>query len=304
MEETLGKMGISMKSKRFLQVIDEHFSKKEGTYLHDVCIDDHRVKVSSSSLAYAPWLEKMLGFLTGKYSLEGKNVLDVGCGTGELTVWMKLLGYNAKGVDVNNETLNMGRVLAKENGLNEELFINNPDGKLPFDDKSIDVITLFSVLEHISDEVLALLIPELKRVCRGVVYILVPNRLSPSDDHTGLWFVPWMPRKMALFYIRMRGGKYKYHISLSGEWDVYYRSWNRIKSLFGKDFALEFPDDDVIFPTLEMAPSLSFFGKRFQIGKHSFRIGIPIPVRLIESIFGYPTRAFYRYLNFLLIPRD
>ncbi len=292
-----------LKAERFMAEIEKYFSKSEGTYLHDICLDDHASKVSDSPTGYAPWLKKMLAHLTETYNLEGKSIVDLGCGSGEFTVWMNRLGYNAVGVDVDKKFLDMAQILADENDLPESTFKCISDGKLPFPDKSIDVVTLFSVLEHISDEVLIEnIIPELRRICRGVVYILVPNKLKPSDDHTGLWFVPWLPRLLAEKYVGLRGKKYNYYISLSGEWDVYYRTWKKITSIFESNFKLEFPPDNVIYPTLEQAPPLSFFGKKINVGSMRIRLGIPLPVKLISRITRMPEKSFYRYLNFILIP--
>lgn len=295
-----------LKAERFMSEIEKYFSKSKGTYLYDICLTDHADKISNSPTGYVPWLKKMLAYLTDSYNLTGKNIVDVGCGTGEFTVWMNRLGYNAVGVDVDKKFLDIAQILAGENNLPEGTFQHLSDGgKLPFPDKSIDVVTMFSVLEHIDDEILIKNItPELYRVCRGVIYILVPNKLKPSDDHTGLWFIPWVPRFLAEKYIKLRGKKYGYYISLSGEWDVYYRTWKKITSIFESNFKLVFPPDNVIYPPLEQAPVLSFIGKKIDIGFMRFNLGIPIPLRLISRVTKMPIEAFYRYLNFMLIPRE
>lgn len=139
----------------------------------------------------------MLEVVKQNYNLKGGRILDFGCGSGELTVRMGCLGYEVYGLDVHEDHLALAKILAVENGLSEDIFILNTSNRLPFPDAYLDIITMFSVLEHLDDTTLDWLLPELKRVCRGIVYVLVPNRLKPTDDHSGLRFVPWIPRWLA-----------------------------------------------------------------------------------------------------------
>jgi ubiquinone/menaquinone biosynthesis C-methylase UbiE len=291
-----------LKADRFLAAIEDYFRAWQGTYLYDICLGDHREKVLNAPDGYPPWLERLGAYLSRQYRLPGMRVLDVGCGAGELTVWMNRIGFEATGLDVHQQFLNMGRVLAVDNGLSEGTFVHMEGDRIPFPDRSFDVVTLFSVLEHLSDDVLATLLPEIHRVCRGVVYVLVPNRYKPTDDHTGLHFVPWMPRWLAENYLRMRGKKYQYYISLSGEWDVYYRSLSAIRRLTQTRFTIEFPPDDVIYPPLDHTPILGV-RKQVRVGSRTFRLGVPLPVKLLCGLTGLPRQALYPYLNFILVPR-
>ena len=171
-----------LKAERFMCEIKNYFDSAKGTYLYDVCISEHMKKAGISESDYGLWLKKLLEYLTDKYSLRGENILDFGCGTGELTVWMNCLGYNAVGVDIHEQFLKYAKILATENGLSEKIFIHTTDKRLPFPDGSMDIVTMFSVLEHVSDKTLINnVIPELKRICRGIIYVLVPNKLKNSQ---------------------------------------------------------------------------------------------------------------------------
>lgn len=180
-------------AEKFLEAALEYMELFKGTYIYDAIVSDFMQKTGKVDAGYGLWLKQMLNFVTQKYNLrKGSKILDFGCGTGELTVQMRCLGYEAYGLDIHQKHLRLAKILALENGLSEEMFIlNDPNSnKLPFMDNTFDLVTLFSVLEHLGDCTLRWLLPELKRVCRGVLYILVPNRLKPTDDHTGLKFVP------------------------------------------------------------------------------------------------------------------
>ncbi|MFZ6017742.1 MAG: methyltransferase domain-containing protein [Nitrospirota bacterium] len=249
------------------------------------------------------WLEYVLSFITQRYNLKGKRILDFGCGTGELTVRMHCLGYQAYGLDVHEKHLELAKILAKENGIPDDIFILNHANKLSFPDDYFDIVTMFSVLEHIDDSTLAWLLPELKRICRGVIYVLVPNRLKPTDDHTGLRFAPWMPRRLAVRYVKMRGRKHRYFISRDSSWDVYYRSFHKIISIFRQyGFALDFSPDTVVYPPLDKAPPITRIGRYLKSGARKVFVGIPLPLRILMKL-GYPKQAFYPYLNLIFVPQ-
>jgi SAM-dependent methyltransferase len=75
---------------------------------------------------------------------EVKNVLDVGCGTGQHALYMSALGYHITGVDMSVEMINEAR---QQNIPNTEFYTHNADN-FSFD-RSFDVITsLFHVLSY------------------------------------------------------------------------------------------------------------------------------------------------------------
>src|SRR5207302_944530 len=148
--------------------------------------------------------------------VSGRKTLDVGCGTGALTVLMKLVGFDAIGIDVHQQHVQLAKVLADENSLSKDMFVCDQDSKLPFPDRSFDIVTMISVLEHLDDATLAALVPELARVCKGLLFVQAPSSASLRDDHTGLLFVPWMPQWLARLYVASYGRKYRYSISATG----------------------------------------------------------------------------------------
>jgi len=291
-----------LKVEKFLKAALEYMEPLKGTYIYNPVVRDFYEKTDQLNAGYGSWLERLLMFTTQRYNIKGKHILDLGCGTGELTVRMNLLGYQAYGLDIHEKHLELAKILAEKNGLSRDILILNRANKLPFSNGDFDIITMFSVLEHIDDNTLSWLLPELKRVCR-VVYVLVPSRLKPTDDYTGLRFVPWMPRWLALRYVKMRGKKHAYLISQDGSSDVYYRGFFRIVSLFRQHgFTLDFPPDNVVYPPLDTAPPITRIGKHFVLGTKKVFIGIPLPYKTMMKL-GYPKQAFYPYLNLIFIPQ-
>jgi len=93
-----------------------------------------------------------------------------------------------------------GITASKREGLDIHYIIADAH-KLPFTDNSFDLVSMFSVIEHMEDSQLAL--REAVRVLKegGELVMQFPNRYFPLDLHTGLInpvFVPIFARK-ALF---------------------------------------------------------------------------------------------------------
>lgn len=288
----------------FLKAAKKHLEPLRGTYIYDAITRDYLQKTSGANSQYGIWMKSLLIYLTQKYGFPTEPyILDFGCGTGELTVLMNYLGFNATGIDVHDKHLYLAKILARENGIDDNKFILNNTNTLPFEDDSFDIITMFVVLEHLSNETLKEILPELKRVCRGVLYVLVPNKLQITDDHTGLRFLPWMPRWLATLYLKTRGRKHQYFISEDGSWDVHYRTFGFIKDLFeDQGFILNFPPDDAIFPSLDIAPPISRVGKKIMLKGKSVYIGVPLPYKIMLRL-GYPKQAFYPYLNLVFVAK-
>lgn len=297
-----------LKSDKFISAATEYIKPLKGTHIFDSIVRDYRQKTELEDAGYGPWLRDVLAYLMQEYRLPGKRILDLGCGTGELTVRMRSLGYESYGFDLHKQHIELARILAQENGFSANMFVlggqnGNQTDALPFNDKTFDVVTLFSVLEHLSDPVLQVLLPEIHRVCRGVAFVLVPNRLKVFDDHTGLRLLPWMPRPLAVAYLKTRGRKHQYYISADSTWDVYFRTFGRISSIIKRAaFGIEFIPDELVYPPLSAVPPIARLGKTFALfGKRTF-VGLQLSW-LLKFRRNYPRQALYPYLNMAWFPR-
>ena len=292
-----------LRAERFMKAALEYLEEFKGTRIYEAAMRGYMEKTEQIDAGYGRWLQHLLTYLVRHFNLgEHPRILDLGCGTGELVVRMNLLGFRATGMDLHEKHLELAQILAEENGLSSTLFVFNKSDHLPFEEGSFDIVTMFSVLEHINDATLKWLLPELSRVCCGVVYVLVPNKLKPRDDHTGLRFVSYLPRWLAVPYIKLRGQKHRYFISECGSWDVYHRSLGRVAFLFKRcGFKMNFPADGVIYPSLEQCPPILRIGKSLRLGKRDIFVGVPLPHRLMIRL-GYPKQIFYPYLNLVFVP--
>jgi SAM-dependent methyltransferase len=94
----------------------------------------------------------------------GARVLDAGCGSGRTL--QELVDYGqVSGLELNTEAAE----LARDRGLGEVVIGRLEE--LPWDDGTFDLITCLDVIEHVPDDVAALI--ELRRVCRPGGWLLV-----------------------------------------------------------------------------------------------------------------------------------
>jgi 2-polyprenyl-3-methyl-5-hydroxy-6-metoxy-1,4-benzoquinol methylase len=99
----------------------------------------------------------------------GLDLLDVGCGNGTLPGLLKQRGFRPVGVDFSEEA---ARVAQTEHGV--RVVVGSLE-QARFPSESFDIVTLFHVMEHVSDP--RGVLGEVARVLRsnGVVVLQVPN---------------------------------------------------------------------------------------------------------------------------------
>jgi SAM-dependent methyltransferase len=98
--------------------------------------------------------------------LTGRRVLDLGCGYGETSVYLALLGARVDAVDISPRMLEVARQLAERHGVADRIaFHAAPGEQLPFADESFDAVFGHDVLHHL----------DLDRAGAEVHRVLVPG---------------------------------------------------------------------------------------------------------------------------------
>ncbi|HSU87558.1 MAG TPA: class I SAM-dependent methyltransferase [Terriglobia bacterium] len=99
----------------------------------------------------------------------GPEILDVGCGSGTLLGLLKQRGFHTRGVDFSAEA---ARIAKAENGV--DVAVGSLE-EVHFPDASFDLVTLFHVMEHVTNP--RRVLSEVARVLKpnGVVVLQVPN---------------------------------------------------------------------------------------------------------------------------------
>lgn len=97
------------------------------------------------------------------------NILDIGCGTGALLKVLYDQGLDVTGVDASGQMINQAKKKLK--GLPIELKQVNPDKKLPFEDKSFDLVISSYVVHGLESEKRKELYKDMKRISKEYVII-------------------------------------------------------------------------------------------------------------------------------------
>ena len=134
---------------------------------------------------------------------------------------------------------------------NGNIIFNMPNGKIPFDDNSFDLIINNQVLEHVDNIDFAL--SEMSRVLKtgGIVLSLFPDRSVWREGHVGIAFCHWFSkgskvRWLYLFIFRLFGFGYHKKNKNIIQWTIdrsnyldnqtFYISYSEIKYSYKKYF--------------------------------------------------------------------
>ncbi len=141
-----------------------------------VSLEDKSIALGHPSYVWRRGQERRLGLVIEHVNLEGKRLLDVGCGIGAYLQQFRRFTPHVYGVELDMDRL----IRAKEKA---PAVLQAVAEQLPFQTGSIDVVFLHEVLEHVQDDA-----QSLREACRvtckgGRVVIYVPNRLYPMETH-------------------------------------------------------------------------------------------------------------------------
>jgi SAM-dependent methyltransferase len=92
------------------------------------------------------------------------RVIDVGCGPGSITVGLAKVAGHVTGIDVDEAEFVDARVFAAKHRIDNVEFLEGSIYELDFPDASIDVCTLFSMMETLDDPLAGL--AEVRRVVK------------------------------------------------------------------------------------------------------------------------------------------
>jgi 2-polyprenyl-3-methyl-5-hydroxy-6-metoxy-1,4-benzoquinol methylase len=167
----------------------------------------HQGRIAESSESYVikrfPFENASWGFpfLKSLGSLDGKTVLDLGCGLGYISVYAARAGAKVMATDLRLEMLRAARMIADINGVTYQFYQANIS-KLPIVGNSVDIAIGMRILHHLSKPDVQTAINEVYRVLRNggkavfiepvensMVFNFIQN-LFPTGRKGSAWYRP------------------------------------------------------------------------------------------------------------------
>jgi SAM-dependent methyltransferase len=124
--------------------------------------DPGRFVVTKPPYAHMPFVQGLVATIG---PVTGEQVVELGCGHGDLSVYLAKQGARVTGLDIGANLVEAARKLAEINGVQAEF--DRADIKtLPFPSGSVDLVVGLAVLHHLSERDLASALAETHRVLR------------------------------------------------------------------------------------------------------------------------------------------
>ena len=110
-------------------------------------------------------------------SIKYKNVLDLGCGAGEASVYFGLKGANVFGIDISKKLLHKAKILSEKYDV-EIKFSRMQSGNLDFKDAYFDIVYGNGILHHVD---IPSTLTEINRVLKpgGSAFFIEPLQYNP-----------------------------------------------------------------------------------------------------------------------------
>jgi len=137
---------------------------------------DKRATLGHPSQIWTRGLERRLEIMRRHVDLEGRRILDIGCGVGAFVRRLLEFSPRVAGIDVDAERL-------IEGGKDVPDLALALGERLPFRDGAFDVVLLHEVLEHVTDDQATLREAHRVLATGGKAVIFCPNRLYPFETH-------------------------------------------------------------------------------------------------------------------------
>jgi ubiquinone/menaquinone biosynthesis C-methylase UbiE len=137
---------------------------------------DKFVTLGHPSYVWRRGQDRRLALIREHVEIEGRTILDIGCGIGTYVSRLRQHSHAVYGIDVDEEK-------ARQAASHLSGIALGAAEALPYTDNTFDIVLLNEVIEHVRDD--RATIREAVRCTRvgGSVVIFAPNRLYPFETH-------------------------------------------------------------------------------------------------------------------------
>lgn len=125
----------------------------------------HGALIADSAREYCNWIDekRQLPYGVNEADIEGKSILDLGCGFGRYVLSASRIASLAVGLEAEQTYLKMSSILGRREGMNFFNVVCGAGEKIPFADNTFDIIICIRSLPYMDASIT---IPEMSRVLR------------------------------------------------------------------------------------------------------------------------------------------
>lgn len=144
------------------------------------------------------------------------SALELGCGTGEKTIYLSKKGFNVVGVDISSTAIEHARRLADKEDVQAEFYAKDATDLSFLKNRMFDFVLDFANLHGIVKEKQSIYVQEIAKhlKSRGLLFLRCFSKRTPDRDKD-YFFDPKL-----------------------GDWKIWYFSEDDILSLFGENFKI------------------------------------------------------------------
>jgi 2-polyprenyl-3-methyl-5-hydroxy-6-metoxy-1,4-benzoquinol methylase len=138
----------------------------------------------------------VLSLLQDYTDIAGKRILDSGCGSGGLLIALRNAGAGSLlGVECDPNVYRLA--VLRTNGIDQLKIVQDDTFLLQEERQSFDIIVSFHVIEHVSDYEMYIRAQATLLKPKGLLFIACPNRMWPTEAHSGLPLIHFLPRSLS-----------------------------------------------------------------------------------------------------------
>jgi SAM-dependent methyltransferase len=180
----------------FEQSVREYLRQYKDDFNFENLVNNH-LDISR----FYPWAAQVEAY----HKLQGAVVLSSGSGSaGDLYAFVERGIARGCGVEVDEGLTELARKRFEYSPYKDKVDLVTYDGRvLPILDNTFDIAISFHVIEHTLD--VGLYLAEIVRVMKpgGVLFLDVPNRYFPVEQHSNIPYIHYVPRKLRDRLIRL-----------------------------------------------------------------------------------------------------
>ena len=145
-----------------------------------------------------------------------QKCIEIGSSTGILSFYLSFFFDKVTGIDIDVPALNYSKAHYTKSNIN---FLEMDALSMSFSSESFDAVVCHHTYEHVSDDVK--LVDEIYRIMKpgGVCYFGAPNVLMLKESHFDLYFLSWLPIRLANYILKLKGYDEEYYERMRTYWD-------------------------------------------------------------------------------------